>query len=188
MSDMTDEEQAWFAKKLFGLYQMKAAYGLLNGDETDLNDVIKEIEEQSGGTNQRKLDQLLGSQYGQLTSLGNLWSGIKVDFGDRLSPFVQAIRDELFSFLSNDGNYTINFDNLRGALDESAKLIEEKYGSAIADAVRNIGGITIDLTQIGVEIGPEFADGLVKMLNSLLNGEILGSNFVNAVHYLTGIL
>lgn len=176
MSDMTDEEQAWFAKKLFGLYQMKAAYGLLNGDETDLNDVIKEIEEQSGGTNQRKLDQLLGSQYGQLTSLGNLWSGIKVDFGDRLSPFVQAIRDELFSFLSNDGNYTINFDNLRGALDESAKLIEEKYGSAIADAVRNIGGITIDLTQIGVEIGPEFADGLVKMLNSLLNGEILGSN------------
>ena len=57
MTDMTDEEQAWFAKKLFGLYQMKSAYALLNGDETDLNDVIEEIKNQSDGTNEDKLNQ-----------------------------------------------------------------------------------------------------------------------------------
>ena len=178
MSDMTDEEQAWFAKKLFGLYQMKSAYALLNGDESDLNDVIKEIREQSEGTNDSKLEQLLNSQYGQLTSLNNLVEGIKTDVGDRLSPFVDAIRDELFAFLSNDGNYNINFDNLRSALDESCNLIEEKYGSAISKAVRDIGGLTIDLAQVGVELAPELGSGMMEMLSSLFEGDFFGSGGV----------
>lgn len=178
MAGLDDEEQAWFAKKLFGLYQMKSAYGLINGDETDLNDVIKEIKNQSSGTNANKLEQLLNSQYGQLTSLNNLWEGIKTDVGDRLNPFVQAIRDELFNFLSNDGNYNINFDNLRGALDESCDLIEEKYGSAIANAVRNIGDVAIDLTQVGEQIAPALGDGLLKVLGSLFDGNIIGDGSV----------
>jgi TP901 family phage tail tape measure protein len=178
MAGLDDEEQAWFAKKLFGLYQMKSAYGLINGDETNLDDVIKEIRNQSSGTNANKLEQLLNSQYGQLTSLNNLWEGIKTDVGDRLNPFVQAIRDELFNFLSNDGNYNINFDNLRGALDESCDLIEEKYGSAIANAVRNIGDVAIDLTQVGEQIAPALGDGLLKVLGSLFDGNIIGDGSV----------
>ena len=178
MAGLDDEEQAWFAKKLFGLYQMKSAYGLINGDETNLEDVIKEIRNQSSGTNANKLEQLLNSQYGQLTSLNNLWEGIKTDVGDRLNPFVQAIRDELFNFLSNDGNYNINFDNLRGALDESCDLIEEKYGSAIANAVRNIGDVAIDLTQVGEQIAPALGDGLLKVLGSLFDGNIIGDGSV----------
>lgn len=178
MAGLDDEEQAWFAKKLFGLYQMKSAYGLINGDETDLNDVIKEIKNQSSGTNANKLEQLLNSQYGQLTSLNNLWEGIKTDVGDRINPFVQAIRDELFNFLSNDGNYNINFDNLRDALDESCDLIEEKYGSAIANSVRGIGDTAIDLTQVGEQIAPALGDGLLKVLSSLFDGNIIGKDGV----------
>lgn len=178
MSGLNDEEQAWFAKKLFGLYQMKSAYGLINGDETDLEDVIREIREQSTGTNANKLEQLLNSQYGQLTSLNNLWEGIKTDVGDRLSPLVQAIRNELFNFLSNDGNYNINFDNLRSALDESCDLIEEKYGSAIANAVRGIGEMAIDLTQVGEQIAPALGDGLLQVLSSLFDGNFIGKDGV----------
>ena len=178
MAEMTDEEQAWFAKKLFGLYQMKSAYALLNGDETDLNSVIKEIKEQSEGTNANKLEQLLSSQYGQLESLNNLWEGVKTDIGDRLSPFVDAVRDELFTFLSSDGNYEINFDNLKNALDESCDLIEEKYGSAIANAVRGIGDLTIDITQVGVEIAPELGSGLLEVFSSLFDGNIIGEGSV----------
>lgn len=174
MEDMTDEEQAWFAKKLFGLYQMKSAYALMNGEDTDLNDVIKEIETQSEGTNENKLNQLLESQYGQLTSLNNLWEGIKTDVGDRLSPFVDAVRDELFTFLSNDGNYEINFDNLKTALDESCDLIEEKYGSAVANAVRGIGDFTIDLTQVAGQLAPELGTGLLEMLGSAFDGDFFG--------------
>lgn len=175
MSDMTDEEQAWFAKKLFGLYQMKSAYALLNGDESDLEDVIKEIREQSEGTNENKLSLLLASQYGQLTSLGYLWEGIKTDIGDRVSVFVSAIRTELFNFLKSNGNYDINFDNLELALDEACNLIEERYGSAVADAIRSIGGLTIDLAQIAEEVGPELGNGLLQMLGSLADGDVFGA-------------
>lgn len=174
MEDMTDEEQAWFAKKLFGLYQMKSAYALMNGDDVDLNDLIKEIETMSEGTNENKLQQLLDSQYGQLTSLNNLWEGIKTDVGDRLSPFVDAVRDELFQFLSSDGNYNINFDNLRSALDESCDLIEEKYGSAIANAVQGLGDFTIDLTQVMSEIAPEMGSGMLEFFGSLFSGDVFG--------------
>ena len=170
MEGMTDEEQAWFAKKLFGLYQMKSAYALMNGENTDLDAVIKEIEDQSAGTNENKLQQLLNSQYGQLESLSNLWEGVKTDVGGRLSPFVEAIRDELFAFLGNNGNYDINFDNLKSALDESCRLIEEKYGSAIADAVRNVGEFTIDFTQVAQELAPEFGEGMLKLINDAING------------------
>lgn len=178
MSGLNDEEQAWFAKKLFGLYQMKSAYGLMNGDDTDLDSVIKEIRDQSSGTNENKLEQLLNSQYGQLASLNNLWEGIKTDVGDRLNPFVQAIRNELFNFLSNDGNYEINFDNLRDALNESCDLIEEKYGTAIADAVRGIGDTAIDLTEIGAQIAPALGDGLLKVFGSLFDGDFIGKDGV----------
>lgn len=174
MEDMTDEEQAWFAKRLFGLYQMKSAYALMNGDDVDLNDLIKEIETMSEGTNENKLQQLLDSQYGQLTSLNNLWEGIKTDVGDRLSPFVDAVRDELFQFLSSDGNYNINFDNLRDALDESCGLIEEKYGSAIANAVQGLGDFTIDLTQVMSEIAPEMGTGMLEFFGSLFSGDVFG--------------
>lgn len=174
MGELNDEEQAWFAKKFFSLYQMKSAYALINGDETNLNEVIKEIKTQSDGTNEKKLQQLLDSQYGQLKTLNNLWDGIKTDFGDRLSPFVDKVRDELFVFLQNDGNYDIDFDGLRDALNESADLIEQKYGGAIADAVRRIGGITIDFTEVFAEVGPELGTGIVEVLNSFLDGDILG--------------
>lgn len=176
MKDMTDEEQAWFAKKLFGLYQMKSAYALINGDDADLNEVIQEIKKQSSGTNQRKLQQLLDSQYGQLTTLNNLWEGVKTDVGDRLSPIVSAIRDELFKFLKNDGNYDINFDNIRKALDESCDLIEKQYGKAIANAVRNMGEFTIDLSEVSSRLAPEFLKGLDKTFGSLFKGDIFGKN------------
>lgn len=180
MSDMNDEEQAWFAKKLFGLYQMKSAYALLNGDETDLNEVIREISEQSDGTNENKLNLLLDSQYGQLTSLGNLWEGMKTDIGDKLSPFVDAVRDELFNYLSNKGNYNINFDNLRSTLEESATLIEEQYGTAIANAVRSLGNTAIDFTSVSIEIAPALGEGIMEMLSSLFKGDFFGSDGVFA--------
>ena len=80
--------------------------------------------------------------------------------------------------MSNDGNYEINFDNLRDALNESCDLIEEKYGTAIADAVRGIGDTAIDLTEIGVQIAPALGDGLLKVFSSLFDGDFIGKDGV----------
>jgi TP901 family phage tail tape measure protein len=175
MAGLNDEEQAWFAKKLFGLYQMKGAYALISGDADALEETINNIEEQSDGTNLNKLNQILESQYGQLTSLGNMWDSIKTDIGDRANPMVNAIRDELFNFLKNNGNYRINFDGLRDALNESADLIEEKYGIGIADAIRNLGSLTIDFAEVVEGVAPEFASGLLGVFSKAIKLDIPGT-------------
>ena len=174
MSELNDEEQAWFAKKFFGLYQMKAAYGLLNGEETDLQAVIDEITMQSSGTNDNKYSQLLESSYGKKEAFANLMQGVKVDFGERLSPFTDKIYEELTKFLSDPNNYEIDFEGLRQALQDSCDLIEEKYGTAIANAVENIGDLSIDLTQVMTELGPDIIEGVAKMLGSATEGDIVG--------------
>lgn len=174
MSELNDEEQAWFAKKFFGLYQMKAAYGLLNGEETDLQAVIDEITMQSNGTNDNKYSQLLESSYGKREAFENLVQGIKVDFGERLSPFTDKIYEELTKFLSDPNNYEIDFEGLRQALQDSCDLIEEKYGTAIANAVENIGDLSIDLTQVMTELGPDIIEGVATMLGSATEGDIVG--------------
>lgn len=182
MSELNDEEQAWFAKKLFGLYQMKSAYALINGDENEssLNDVIKEIQENSGGTNSNKLAELLNSQSGRIQSTRNLIEGIKTDLGQMLEPTVAAVLGEFQGFLKDPNNYQINWDNIRDALDESCNAIEETYGTAIANAVRNLGNLTIDLGQVVENVAPEFVDGMVNVLNAAISGDFFGEEGVGA--------
>ena len=178
MSELNDEEQAWFAKKLFGLYQMKSAYALINGDESDigLQDVIDNIRDQSSGTNANKLGELLNSQNGQIQSLKVLWDTTKTEFGMMLEPTTIAVIQELKNFLADPQNYNINWDNIRSALDESCDAIEEAYGSAIADAVRDIGNLTIDLGQVVEEMSPEFGRGMLEILDDVISGNLFGKD------------
>lgn len=182
MADLTDEEQAWFAKKLFGLYQMKSAYALINGDDSSdmaLQDVIKEIEENSTGTNANKLAELLNSQDGQIKATMNLIEGIKTELGQMLEPTTLAVLHEVQEFLKDPGNYDINWDSIRTSLDESCDAIEQAYGSAISTAVRNLGGLAIDLGQVVEEIAPEFVTGILNVFNSLITGNIFGEDGVS---------
>lgn len=175
MSDLNDEEQAWFAKKFFGLYQMKAAYGLMSGEEQDLNEIITDIKEQSIGSNERKYSEIIESSYGKREAFKSAIEGTKADFGDRLSPFTNKIRDELIAFLNDPAHYQIDFDGLHDTLDEACDLIEEKYGTAIADAVRNLGDFAIDFTQVAEDLAPEFGEGIGQVFSSLLDGDIFGT-------------
>lgn len=175
MSDLNDEEQAWFAKKFFGLYQMKAAYGLMSGEEQDLNEIITDIKEQSAGSNERKYSEIIESGYGKSEALKSAIEGTKIDLGDRLSPFTNKIRDELIAFLNDPAHYEIDFNGLHDALDEACDLIEEKYGTAIADAVRNLGDFAIDFTQVAKDLAPEFGEGIGQVFSSLLDGDVFGA-------------
>lgn len=178
MSTLNDQEQAWFAKKLFGLYQMKAAYAITGAVDENGNlitDYIDQIENQSKGTNDIKYELMQGSQYGKIQSLKNAWEGTKLDFGGKLSPVVSAISDELFNFLNNDGNYDINWDRLREAINESGTLIGEKYGESIGQAVEDLGNFGIDAALITEAVSPEIGglfDGIIKLLNGDISGAL----------------
>lgn len=177
MGEMNDQEQAWFAKKLFGLYQMKAAYALAGSvdEETNLiTDYINQISNESKGANDIKYNLMLGSQYGKLESLKNVWEGIKTDVGDDLSPIVSTISDELFAFLKDPQNYDINWDNLRDAISESGALIGEKYGEELGKAIEDLGNLGIDAGLIGSALMPEVG-GIASGILKLATGDISGA-------------
>lgn len=177
MSELNDQEQAWFAKKLFGLYQMKAAYaltGAVEGDENTITDFIDQIANQSSGTNDIKYELMQASQYGKLESLKNAWEGIKTDAGDRLSPIVSNIADQLFSFLNDPQNYEFDWDSLRTAIAESGDLLSEKYGEEIGNAIEGLGNLGINSAIIAEALIPQ-AGGIINAIGKLAEGDIIGA-------------
>lgn len=180
LSTMNDQEQAWFIKKFFGLYQMKGAYALINGDteggtgEGSIEDYEEEIRDNSIGTNDAKFKQLIESDYGKQTALDVAIDSTKTDIGGRLSPLVNEIRGQLYEFLNDPNNYQIDFDGIREALGECSDLIAEQYGDAIAELIEKIGSGVIDITEIGIEFAPDFAEGVINILNAIADIDAQG--------------
>lgn len=177
MGTLNDQEQAWFAKKLFGLYQMKAAYAITGAVDEDTNlitDFINQIENESGGTNDIKYQLMQSSQYGKLESLQNAWEGIKTDVGDRLSPVVTTVADELLEFLDDPQSYKFDTDALRSAISESGALISERYGEELGNAIANIGNFGVDSAIIAEALIPQ-AGGIIGAIGKLAQGDISGA-------------
>jgi TP901 family phage tail tape measure protein len=177
MNDLTDQEQAWFAKKLFGLYQMKAAYALkrpgVNGENV-LKEMTNQITDTSQGTNENKWAIMLKTQPGKIKALQNAATGIMTDIGDRLSPAVEAVSDELYNFLSSNGNYDIDFTKLKDAINKSGDKIGEQYGKQLGNAISSIGNTSIDAARIVKAIMPT-GTGIAGFLGKLLGGDINGA-------------
>lgn len=177
MEMLNDTEQAWFAKKLFGLFQMKAAYALgREGKDGEglLKQAIDDINNMSDGTIDAKWQLMLGSMYGNIEALKNAWNSTKTDVGGRLSPMVKSISTELFNFLSNDGNYDINFDTLRESIKESGKLISEQYGEQLGKLVEDAGNFGLDVGMVAGAVAPTGA-GIAGFTLKFLAGDFDGA-------------
>lgn len=174
MGLLNDEESAWFAKKLFGLFQMKAAYALSKQGKDGTNllaDMINEINTTSDGTNDKKYDLLIESSYGRQSKVKNAWTGVQTDFGERLKPMTDAIADELYRFLSDSGNFEdIDFSRLKVAIHESGNLLSKKYGEELARVVETLGGFGIDASRVGAAVVPTVG-GIVGTAGEILTGE-----------------
>ena len=177
MGLLDDVEQAWFAQKLFGLFQMKAAYALGRegkDGENLLEETIQDINTMSEGTVDAKWELMLGSMYGNIKALSNAWYGIKTDVGKRLSPVVKTLTGELFNFLAAEGNYEIDFDALRVAIKESSKMIGEQYGEQLGFVVEDIMNLGVDGGRVLKAISPTMV-GIGGFTMNLLGGDLSGA-------------
>lgn len=171
---LNDEEQAWFSKKMFGLYQMKAAYALAReGDDGQnlLEEAISQIENNSDGVLDYKYLAMLQTSYGNLESLKNAFTAVKQDFGSDLSPVTQEVSRQLHDWLVDPNNYQIDWSALESAVQESGDLIAQGYGRELGDAIANIGYFGIDMAQVIGAIGPSRSTSLITGLTQLLNGD-----------------
>ena len=174
MEGLSDKEQAWFAYRLFGLFQMKSGLTLAKGGGGNLQGVIDDIVNTSAGTNDTKWDTMLGTSWGKQEALKNVVTGIQTDVGSRLSPVTNAIVDELFNVLANKGNYNINFSKLKKAIEEAGDLIGEQYGDQLGNFTKNVGNFAIDGSRIAYANEP-ILEGFMSGASELLSGDFISA-------------
>lgn len=175
MADLNDEEQAWFARKVFSMFQMKAAYALTGSDNENLfEETMRDIERNSDGTNEIKYNTMLESQPGRLEAVKNAWESAKTDIGMRMEPMVTATADEILSLIQGNGNYSINTDNINDAIAESKQLIAEAYGDDIAEFIESIADTVFGAGMIGKALLPQVG-GIGSAFVKLFNGDVSGA-------------
>lgn len=175
MEELNDEEQTWFARKVFSLFQMKAAYALTGSDDSDVfKDIMTDITNNSTGTNAIKYNYQLSSQAGRIEALKIAWESTKTDIGDRMSPLVTAISDETLAYLQNNGKYNINMDTIEKAIDTSRKDIQSAYGSDVADFISGMATGVVNAGMIGEALLPQVG-GIGGAFVKIFNGDIGGA-------------
>lgn len=174
MGKLNDKQQAWFAHKLFGLFQMKAGFALSASGGDKLQAVIDDLNTNAKGTNNRKWDIMLGTSWGKQEAFSNLWSGVQTDIGGRLTPITNAVLDELFSVISNKGNYKVNFNKLEEGIKESARQMEEQYGVQIGNFTESLGMFLMNSSRVATANEP-LAEGFASGIMKLLNGDVGGA-------------
>lgn len=176
MDGLTDVELAWFNKKMFGMYQQKAALALgRSGADTDktFDAISNAIADNSEGINDALYDLILESSGGQIEALQNVWNTTKIRFGDALSPMTKEVTKQLINGLTT-GEFTIDVDGLNTALDEAVERVNGQFGEGIAGLVEDIGKLGIDGAQIGAAELPLLA-GYPEFLAKFFTGDISGA-------------
>lgn len=176
MDGLTDVELAWFNKKMFGMYQQKAALALgRSGSDTDktFDAISTAIAENSEGINDALYDLILESSGGQIEALQNVWDTTKMRFGDALSPMTKEVTKQLIQGLTT-GEFKIDAESLQLALDQTVEKVNEWFGEGIGSIVENLGEFAIDGTQIGAAELP-LVTGYPEVLAKLFTGDIGGA-------------
>lgn len=177
MDGLTDVELAWFNKKMFGMYQQKAALALgRTSEDTDktFGDIANAIAENSEGVNDALYNLILESSGGQIEALENVWSTTKMRFGDAISPLTKEVTKQLISGLSTN-NMTIDRDGLQAALDEAVNNVNDQFGGQIAKWVNDIGSLGINGSQIVTALAPGVATGTMDAVEKFISGDVLGT-------------
>lgn len=176
LDTLTDEEKAWFNKKMFGMFQTKAALALgrepTDGEATFAM-IADAIENNSEGVNDALYDLILESSGGQIEALQNVWDSTKMRFGDAISPLTKEVTKQLIGGLTTK-NFDIDVDALQTALDEAVERTNEQFGERIGDLVGDLGQVGIDTSQVlGAEV--PLLTGSGEALLQLFSGDFSGA-------------
>lgn len=176
MGDLTDVELAWFNKKMFGMYQQKAALALgrtsEDADKT-FGDVANAIAENSEGVNDALYDLILESSGGQIEALSNVWDTTKMRFGDAISPLTKEVTKQLIKGLTTN-NLQLDADGLQAALDEAVENVNSQFGTQISGWVERIGQLGIDGSQVVGAQAP-LLEGTFDFITKFASGDFLGA-------------
>lgn len=175
MEGLTDVQKSWFVRKMFGMFQQKAALALGRTDkdgDTVFAEMADKIKNNSEGTNDAVYQLMIESSGGQLQAVEKAYAGFQEQFGDALSPVTKEVtRQMIKAFVT--GNFNFDFDSVRKALKTSADAIDKQYGEQISQATQDVGNFMLDLLQIGqaeIPMATGTGEGIIKLLNGDFGG------------------
>lgn len=177
ISGLSDVEKAWFVRKLFGMFQQKAALALgRTGDDGKalFGDMADNIENNADGTDDTMYQLAMASLGGQTAALGNAWTGFKQGFGETLKPVVSNAATQLLAWMNNSGNYSFDMESLRKSIYASGDLIGKKYGEQAQKLVDNLGDFLIDALEIGQADSP-ILSSTAKGVLDIFSGDFPGA-------------
>lgn len=93
-SKMNDEQKSSIAKTIAGAQAQKGLLAVLNASESDYNKLADAINNADGAA-ENMADTMLDNLQGSITLLQSAVDGVKISFGERLSPYVRGLADWL---------------------------------------------------------------------------------------------
>ena len=112
---MNDEQKASVANTIAGTQSQKGLLAILNASEKDYKKLKESIEDADGAAAQMS-DTMMDNLAGSITLFQSALDGVKISFGERLSPYIRGIADWL----------TDQMPALEAGLDEMMDWIDEK--------------------------------------------------------------
>lgn len=93
-AEMNDEQKSNLANTISGTEAQKGLLAILNASEEDYNKLADAINNADGAA-ERMADTMLDNMQGSLIQLQSAVDGVKISFGERLSPYVRSFADWL---------------------------------------------------------------------------------------------
>lgn len=130
-ADMNDEQRSQLANTIAGTQAQKGLLAILNASEEDYNklaDAINNADGAAKGMSETMMDNLQGS----ITLLQSAVDGVKISFGERLSPYVRSLADWLTAQMPAIERgldefmdwFDVKADNFKRKLDEITSTTE----------------------------------------------------------------
>lgn len=93
-ANMTAEQKSQLANTIAGTQAQKGLLAILNASEEDYNKLADAINNEDGAAAQMS-ETMLDNLQGSITLLQSAVDGVKISFGERLSPYVRSLADWL---------------------------------------------------------------------------------------------
>ena len=100
LGGLSETEKTAAASTIFGKEAMSGMLAIINATESDYNKLADSINNADGAAS-RMSDTMLDNLEGSITLLQSAMDGVKISFGERLSPYVRGIADWLTDQLPN---------------------------------------------------------------------------------------
>lgn len=123
LGGLSEAEQTAAASTIFGKEAMAGMLSIINASEKDYNKLTKAVNN-ADGASKKMADTMLDNLEGSITLFQSALDGVKLSFGERLSPYVRGVADWLTEMMPD---VEAALDDLMDFVDRKVAKLQAKF-------------------------------------------------------------